>query len=95
MNLPIEIAPQYQIKFIYKDGKDLNVNIEPQFLQAFFDALNAKGVYWSQDKVHGFWTNLDEVRFVQIQMIMPMVGKVEKIEPQSADSNPELPENAA
>lgn len=78
----------YQVKFVYKDGKDMNINMVPDRLKNFFDALNAKTIFWyGDDNTHltaGFWTNLEDIRFLQIQAIMG-VKHEEKSEPGKGD----------
>lgn len=60
----------YQVHFVYKDGKDLNINMTPEQLHQFFTELNAKKIYWygnEKEPEMGFWTNIDEVRFIQLR----------------------------
>jgi hypothetical protein len=91
------IPPVYQVKFVFKDGKDLNVNVEAQYLTQFFDELSNKKIYWNQTKTSGFWTNLDDVRFVQTSLLvqqipqLPPNGRIEKIESSPIHSDPEKP----
>ena len=63
----------YQVKFTYKDGKDMNVNMVPDKLKRFFDTLNTKQIFWYGDDEEnpetGFWTNLDDIRFIQIHAV--------------------------
>lgn len=93
MNQDPQILPtNYQIKFVFNDGQDLNVNVEANFLTQFFDDLSNKKIYWNQAKTAGFWTNLDDVRFVQINLLMPQTNRrVEKIEAADSASNSAIP----
>lgn len=55
-----------QIKFVYNDGKDLQVDVQEEKLKFFFDCLNTRGIYWNDEETLGFWTDLDKIRYVQI-----------------------------
>ena len=65
----------YQVKFHYKDGKEVNINIVPPKLDPFLENLNHNQVFWNNEetaeesKDNGFWTNVEDIRFVQIQSI--------------------------
>ncbi len=56
----------YQIKLVYKDGKEMDLEIPNTQYQNFFDSLNAKKVFWSPYVSRGFWTNLDDVRYIHV-----------------------------
>lgn len=71
----------YQVHFVYKDGKDLNINMAPEQLNEFFTELNAKKIFWygkEEQPEMGFWTNIDEVRFIQLRA-MKGVEHVEQL----------------
>lgn len=62
----------YQVHFVYKDGKDLNINMAPQQLPKFFTELNDKNIFWygkEERPESGFWTNIDEVRFIHLRAL--------------------------
>ncbi len=62
----------FQVRFTYKDGKDININILEEKLDLFFSRLNEKRIFWgiSEERLDkGFWTNMEDVRFVQIDNI--------------------------
>jgi len=57
---------QYKIKFVYLDGKDLDLNISAEKIGAFFEKLNRGEIYWhDEEQMSGFWLNLDKVRYIQ------------------------------
>jgi len=58
---------QYLVKFVYDDGKELDVSVNAEQLQPFFQSLDAKQVFWSdEDRKHGMWLDLGKVRYVQL-----------------------------
>lgn len=57
------------VKFVYNDGKDLNVNIPDEDFSKFFLNLNENKPYWDKDIKNGFWTNMSDVRFIQFQVL--------------------------
>ena len=56
----------YQIHMVYKDGEKINVPIEEKEIQKFFDSLNAAQVYKDPVSNVGFWTNLQDIRYITI-----------------------------
>lgn len=91
----------YQVKFVYKDGNDLDIKTTPDQLTNFFDALNAKTVFWygadDTPPTVGFWTNLEDIRYFQVQAIMGVkneeeakLGKGDKIIPIEKGGHPHL-----
>lgn len=81
----------YQVNFVYKDGKDLNINMAPEQLHEFFTELNAKKIFWygkEKEPELGFWTNIDEVRFIQLKA-MKGVPHVESNNSESELANDE------
>ena len=76
----------YSIRFVYNDGKDLVVNVLEAKATEFFGALNTKTAFFDQENNHGFWTDLDKVRYVEFRKI-PVEGEA------NAEQQPEkLPE---
>lgn len=55
----------YTLKFIYQDGKELNINIEKEDLKPFFESLSKKEMYFDENQMMGFWSDLDKVRWIQ------------------------------
>ena len=69
------------VKFVYNDGKDLNVTIPDEDLNKFFGNLNQGQPYWDKNIKNGFWTNMGDVRFIQF-----MVHDEEKNESQQEEA---------
>lgn len=56
----------YKVKFVYMDGKDLDLNIDDAELKNLFQSLNNREIYWSsEDKIQGFWLDIERVRYIQ------------------------------
>jgi hypothetical protein len=67
----------YQVEFVFNDGKNLHVNVEGTHIEQFFKELSTKNIYWNDLKSLGFWTNLDNVRFVSIKALaQPSIQKI-------------------
>ena len=74
---------QYIVKFVYDDGKDLDVSIEAARLQDFFSCLDNKQVFWAdKESKSGFWLDLKKVRFVQL------TAKQEEVSEPKREDNP-------
>lgn len=56
----------YTINLVYKDGNTLNVDIPEDEYQSFFGCLNEGKVFWGKLQAKGFWTNLEDVRYMLI-----------------------------
>lgn len=57
---------KYRIKFVYMDGKDIEIPLDAERLDSFFKRLNANHIYWADaDQKEGFWLNMEKVRFIQ------------------------------
>ncbi len=59
----------YKITFTYNDAKEININMTLDKLASFFEKMNEKKIFWSDEEDeldNGFWTNLDNVRFIQL-----------------------------
>lgn len=56
---------QFRMKLVYQDNKDLDISIDEASLPNFFESLNKHKIYWNHDSSHGFWTDLEKVRYVQ------------------------------
>ena len=54
------------INLVYKDGNTLNVDIPEEEFQSFFGCLNERKVFWGKPLAKGFWTNLEDVRYILI-----------------------------
>ncbi len=63
----------YQVHFVYKDGKDLNMNVTQEQLKGLFESLSSNTIYWvgdDNDKYKsGFWTNLEDIRYIEFKTI--------------------------
>ena len=58
---------QYLVKFMYDDGKTLDVGLDEEQLQEFFRSLDAKQVYWAdEERKFGMWLDLAKVRYVHL-----------------------------
>lgn len=56
----------YTLKFVYLDGKDVDINIEDEKVGDFFERLNKGEIYWNtEEQTNGFWLNLDKIRYIQ------------------------------
>jgi len=56
-----------KVKLTYMDGKDLEVNIAPEDAKKFFDAVGHHQFYFDDRKGRGFWTDVDKIRFMQVE----------------------------
>jgi len=58
---------EYNVKFVYKDGKDISISIADDTLNAFFETLNEGKIFWrNEDQKEGFWLDLKDIRYVQL-----------------------------
>ena len=92
---------QYLVKFMYDDGKNVDVALDEEQLQDFFRCLDAKQVYWAdEERKFGMWLDLGKVRYVHLLKQEPADGKArnegedvpsdgELQDAPSGDSNPE------
>ncbi len=78
----------YQVHSVYKDGKDLNMNLKQDQLKGLFEALSSGKIYWSGDErnqhKNGFWTNLEDIRYIEfktMQKEQPLPGEATEILP--------------
>lgn len=61
-----------QVNITYNDEKKLTVNMTDHQIVDFFEKINSKEIYWYGDQSsdgEGFWTNIDEIRFIQIKRV--------------------------
>lgn len=59
---------KYIVKFVYNDGKELDVGVEEENLQQYFSSLHANQVYWFEESRDlGMWLDLDKVRYVHLR----------------------------
>lgn len=56
----------YQIQMIYKDEKTLNIDVSKDEIQKFFSDINKSQVYIHPETKAGFWTNIQDVRYINI-----------------------------
>ncbi len=56
----------YIAKMTYKDGTTLPIAIKQSEFDDFFKSLKSKNFYWYKQGICGFWTNLADVRFIQV-----------------------------
>lgn len=87
---------QYKVKFIYFDGKDVDLILDENKIKGFFEKLNAGEIYWNDENMmRGFWLNLEKIRYIEFFGIK--APEEEKIDEQAEDNRSEvevLPENA-
>jgi hypothetical protein len=57
---------QYEVNIFYKDDKSLKVLIKNEEIANFFDSLNTCQVYKHPDTGVGFWTNLQDIRYIMV-----------------------------
>ena len=55
------------VKFVFNDGKDLLVNIPHDELGDMFERISESKIFWSGGESHGFWTNIENVRFIEFR----------------------------
>lgn len=73
---------QYEVNLTYKDEKSLKVMIKQEEISKFFQNLTAGEVYRHPDTKIGFWTNLNDVRYITVQeKEAPSVEVVKRAEP--------------
>ena len=75
----------YQIKFMFTDGKDIRVEITHDRIERFFDALNQGRIYWLDDDLEsGFWLPVEKIRYIRLKKAedeqnQESKGKISKI----------------
>lgn len=82
MSQPMEKADNtltFKVTFVYFDGKDLSVSVEPENLDKLFKELGQKGFYWNKNRTGAFYTDLSNVRFIQVLLQLPSQPKIEKV----------------
>lgn len=57
---------KYRINIFYKDGEQVNVHLEGDEIDTFFKNLNDREVYRHPKVDSGFWTNIEDVRYVLV-----------------------------
>ena len=57
---------KYQVTLFYKDQKSLNLMIKKSEIARFFEDLTSSQVYRNPDSESGFWTNLNDIRYILI-----------------------------
>jgi hypothetical protein len=56
-------------KLVYKDEKEITLNVPEKEFQKLFECLSQRKVFWDEKIQNGFWTNLEEIRFIQFRVI--------------------------
>lgn len=56
----------YRITLVYNDGNSINVEVPEDEYQQVMECLENKNVFWGKDQKQGFWTNIQDVRYMQI-----------------------------
>lgn len=59
----------YTVKIVYKDKEDIQINMSEEMVNDFLDSINSNEIYWNLDKTHAFWTDINEVRYIQVMGI--------------------------
>lgn len=56
----------YRINIMYKDAKSVRVDLHEDEYQQFIECFKNKEVYWGRGEKQGFFTDCEQVRYVQI-----------------------------
>lgn len=56
----------YRVQLTYMDGQSLNLDVSEDQYKLFFQSLNERKVYWNEEASRGFWTNFEQVRYMNI-----------------------------
>ena len=84
---------KYKALIMYKDDKSLSVVLKEEQLSKFFIAINKREMYQDPSSKSGFWTDINEVRYITLAMMeeneQPVIEKVEKKQEDEMDSSEE------
>lgn len=56
----------YQVQMYYKDKEQLNIDIPKESINNFFNDLNHSQAFIHPVTKVGFWTNLQEIRYIRV-----------------------------
>lgn len=83
---------KYRIKFVYMDGKHIELPLDADKLETLFGRLNDNHIYWADDEQkEGFWLNIDKIRFIQFYSIEEPKKEVKDEEECNRKGEEELP----
>lgn len=56
----------FQVKLTYKDDKAYTLPLEEEKLGEFYGALSQRQLFWIEPGKNGFWTDFNDIRFVNV-----------------------------
>jgi len=56
----------YCLKLFYNDEKSIDVNLQEDDYKSFMKSLYEREVFWDKKGVKGFWTSIDQIRYLVI-----------------------------
>lgn len=85
----------YIVSFQYKDNHNFKFKLDEEKLEGFFDHLGKNQFYWlDENKDKGFWTNMSDIRTVNLQKDKENVIENSNIQFSSCANEKEVGENA-
>lgn len=69
---------QFRVQVMFKDESPIEILVPEEKMQHFFDSVNSGKVYYNEALKYGFWTNVHDIRYMQIFEIEQEKPKVEK-----------------
>jgi len=60
---------KYIIVFKYMDGKDFEIEVHPDDMHKFMDAIGKGEVYFNDARGVGVWVAIDKVRYFQVEAV--------------------------
>jgi len=72
----------HEVEFKYKDGQTLNIKVPSHKVNSFLENLGKSTMFWMQEETknqyqnNGFWTNVQDIRFIRAELIQELNGSV-------------------
>ncbi|MDX1532820.1 MAG: hypothetical protein R3230_01285 [Nitrosopumilaceae archaeon] len=58
---------KYHIQLNYKDNNNTKLTIPAEEAPKFFECLDKKALFFSENTNKGFWTNIDDIRNIILE----------------------------
>ena len=67
----------FTVKIVYMDGKDINVLLPQDKAEEFLTCIKSGAAFWEEKQKQAFWTNLENIRYLQVLPAGDENGSVE------------------
>ena len=59
----------YRATATYKDGQQINADLIEEDINRFAQCISKREIFWNKTLNDGFWTNLDDIRYINFRKI--------------------------